>query len=489
MVHSSGLLPELAASSAEGATSASSVRPSESPEVQTQSPSGLTQHQQVRRRIFGKQAPSEFEINMINSLKQGIFEINEKSINSDQEEVAQELQLLQDLRLQEWYQGDLQGYSEKEVKEAIKKEFVSLSSSGPEVDDPVPLRLPSKEDQAKVIESRWVIRPRSGVLKARFVGKGFTQVIDKEAKYAHAPQATTLKIILMMSQPHKWCLAVSDVASAFLSTPVDESKGSFTFRLLKIQYPEPTVWCLKRQWYGLRDSPRSCQYHVTQVLKRMNLSQTKSDPCAFTGVDASGHVNLIVHGICRRPHCLRRVIFSAEILSGDSEDVQSQAHRLPDSRSSDWVPRQSHQEEKVRSIHNGVFSEVHRQFARVIQSHDQSHHKWCQDPNDPKRGSSQVWQGELFTIQDRSRQTFVDGTTQRWHQTSSQGVVKVFVKSPGIRLGQSQASPRACQSDTRLHLRHGASDSSPKCSRTHSSWDHQLFRFGLGRISKIKEIN
>ena len=33
---------------------------------------------------------------------------------------------------------------------------------------------------------------------------------------------------------------------------------------------------------------------MTQVLKRMNLSQMKSDPGAFTGVDASGHVNLVV---------------------------------------------------------------------------------------------------------------------------------------------------------------------------------------------------
>ena len=57
------------------------------------------------------------------------------------------------------------------------------------------LNLLSREDQAKVIESRWVIGPRSGVLKARFVGKDFTQVVDKEAKYAHTPQATTLKII------------------------------------------------------------------------------------------------------------------------------------------------------------------------------------------------------------------------------------------------------------------------------------------------------
>ena len=54
---------------------------------------------------------------MINSLKKGIFEINQKSVNSDQEEVDQELQSLQDLRPQEWYQGDVQGYSEKEVKD------------------------------------------------------------------------------------------------------------------------------------------------------------------------------------------------------------------------------------------------------------------------------------------------------------------------------------------------------------------------------------
>ena len=122
-----------------------------------------------------------------------------KSINSDQGEVDQVLQLLQDLKLQEWYQGDLQGCSEKEVKEAIKKELISASTSGHEVYDPVPLKVVCQEDQAKVIESRWVTGPRSGVLKARFVGKRLTQVIDKEAKYAHTPQVTTLKIILMMS--------------------------------------------------------------------------------------------------------------------------------------------------------------------------------------------------------------------------------------------------------------------------------------------------
>ena len=57
---------------------------------------------------------------MLNSLKEGILEINEKSIKTDQGEADQELQLFRDLKLQEWYQGDLQGFSEKEVKDAIK---------------------------------------------------------------------------------------------------------------------------------------------------------------------------------------------------------------------------------------------------------------------------------------------------------------------------------------------------------------------------------
>ena len=88
-----------------------------------------------------------------------------------------------------------------------------------------------------MIESRWVIGPRSGVLKARFVGKGFTQVIDKEANYAHTPQSTLLKITFMMSQLHKWTLTVSDEASAFLNTPVDDSKG---FRRLSVSSTSTT---------------------------------------------------------------------------------------------------------------------------------------------------------------------------------------------------------------------------------------------------------
>ena len=67
--------------------------------------------------------------------------------------------------------------------------------------------------------SQMVIGPRPGSkLKGCCCAKGFKQVTSGHDKYALTPQATTLKLILLMSQPHSWKIAVSDIASAFLNT-------------------------------------------------------------------------------------------------------------------------------------------------------------------------------------------------------------------------------------------------------------------------------
>ena len=57
-----------------------------------------------------------------------------------------------------------------EATESIEMELMSLGKSNHEVYEPVPLGLCSAEDQAKIIQSTWVIKPRSGIVKARFVG-------------------------------------------------------------------------------------------------------------------------------------------------------------------------------------------------------------------------------------------------------------------------------------------------------------------------------
>ena len=415
VIHS---LDSLQESSAQGASSVPSAEGASSSDQGIPHPPGLPQPQptepQVRRRITGKQPPSEFEVNMITSLKQGILEINEHSVNSDQREEDQELQLLQDLKLQEWYQGDLQGYSESEVKEAIKKELISLSSAGHEVYDPVPLNLLSSEDQAKIIESRRVIGPRSGQLKARFVGKGYAQIIDKESKYAHTPQATTLKIILLMSQSHKWSLCVSDVASAFLNTPIDGSKGFIHVQAPpETQYPEPTVWRLKRQLYGLRDSPNSWQVHLNQVVKSLNLSQMKSDPCTFTGKDSTGHLNLMV-----------MAYVDDLVVAGEAQAVQEFIQEIQKTFSLkhvDYLTPDNPVEFLGRIIKVKKSGQITMEFPQklidnllgLFEVKRESTTNGVKIQQVSKEDQIQCEKGDAFKIQDSYRQALVDVTTQR----------------------------------------------------------------------------
>ena len=220
------------------------------------------------------------------------------------------------------------------------------------------------------IRRRWVIGPRSGQLKARFVGKGFSQVIDKESKYAPTPQGTTLKVLLLMSQIHRWRLCVSDVSSAFLHTPVDESKGSIYVQAPpEIQYPEPTVWRLKRQLYGLKDSPKSWQIHLNQVLKSLNLSQMRSDPFTFIGLDSSGHINLIV-----------MAYVDDLVIAGEDHSVQKFIKDIQETFSLKHVEylAPNHPVEFLGRIikvkRSGQITmefpqKAHRQFARSLQSH------------------------------------------------------------------------------------------------------------------------
>ena len=125
---------------------------------------------------------------------------------------------------------------------------------------------------------------------------------------------------LMMSQLCEWSLAASDVDSAFLNAPIDESKGLIFAQAPRLATQASTVW-------PQRFTEITWQTHLTQVLQKMNLSQMRSDPCAVTGRDSSRSINIIVmaYAIHRQPGCLRRVIFSAEILSGDPKGVQPQA--------------------------------------------------------------------------------------------------------------------------------------------------------------------
>ena len=160
---------------------------------------------QVRRRITKKSAPKESaEISaVLQDIKENHLPITQDQINADHQEAQSEEELLQGLILQEWYQGDLQGHSADQIKEALTKELKQIGPRGHDAYDPVPLSHLSQEERRSIIESRWVIGPcPESELKGRFCAKGFKQVISRDDKCASTPQATTLKLILLKSQIH-----------------------------------------------------------------------------------------------------------------------------------------------------------------------------------------------------------------------------------------------------------------------------------------------
>ena len=132
--------------------------------------------------------------------------------------------------------------------------------------------------QAKIIESRWVIGPRSGQLKARFVGKGYTQIIDKESKYAHTPQATTLKIILLMSQIHKWSLCVCQMWPQHFSTQTasDRTSHATSNRTLRINTPRAPQ--MIRHFQHLHDTCVNFQLACLVQVSRAKCYQNNRNP-------------------------------------------------------------------------------------------------------------------------------------------------------------------------------------------------------------------
>ena len=99
---------------------------SSSQPVSISPPPGLPQPQsqesdQVQRRVRGKSAPSACKVAMINNLEECVMEIKDRTVNADQEESEDELQLLQDLRLQEWCKGDFSRESRKQSRRSSSR--------------------------------------------------------------------------------------------------------------------------------------------------------------------------------------------------------------------------------------------------------------------------------------------------------------------------------------------------------------------------------
>ena len=296
---------------------------------------------------------------------------------------------------------------------------MSLSSSGHEVYDPrlshhVKIKhKPLNEDGS--LDGG----PPSNILQARFVGTCFTQVIDKEAKHANTPQAMTLKIILMMSQFHKWELAVQTLFQR-LSTHLwmsqrdsccGSSKRDSVSGAHSLETQTSTLW----------------SHWPTETMADSFGSQTKSDPCAFTGCDSSGNINLIV-----------MAYVDDLAFSGESSSVQSffrETQKVFSLKHIDYLTTDhSVWRSWAEKRKSGLI------IMKFLQNSLTLHISLRVTANSSVIKNS-------FDVLDSSWQIAMDVSMQSWHQLSCKKVVEIIVKSAGIQHWESQASPQVFQSD------------------------------------------
>ena len=150
------------------------------------------------------------------------------------------------------------GLDKKKTIEGMKHEVEQMKKQG--VYSEVNIKDLTPEQQATIIESRWVLRDKGDKVRARIVAKGYTeQIEDADTIYASTPIFCILRILLTMAMAKQWTVKAGDISVAFLHANA-ATKDLYMWPPQEFYNDSwQTVWRLHKAMYGLRSSPSAWQ--------------------------------------------------------------------------------------------------------------------------------------------------------------------------------------------------------------------------------------
>ena len=129
--------------------------------------------------------------------------------NEDQQEVETEKILL------EPWVTSTEGLDQEQTTEGMKQEIRSMKAQ--QVYTEVSYNTLTAEQRNKIIKSRWVLRQKGDIVRARIVAKGYTEEVkDNDDIYASTPFFCVLRLLLTMSLVNNWKVKAGDISTAFL---------------------------------------------------------------------------------------------------------------------------------------------------------------------------------------------------------------------------------------------------------------------------------
>ena len=210
--------------------------------------------QALERPTTSEQPKSKMRINAIKFTTKDGKQMQTKS-SEDAEEINHERILLEPIL------HDTEDLDPQKVAKRMKMNDQSVFT---EVDG----NMMTPEQQANIIESRWVLKQKHNEVRARRVAKGYAEPItDHDLLYASTPLFCVLRTLLTMAMVHNWSVSTPDVTVAFLHA--EGISYNLVARPPHEFYNDESrhiMWRLNKAIYGLRSSPKHWQYHIAHIL-------------------------------------------------------------------------------------------------------------------------------------------------------------------------------------------------------------------------------
>jgi len=145
----------------------------------------------------------------------------------------------------------------------------------------------SRPKGKKVIKCKWIFDnkqdPSTGRqrYKARLVASGCGQRpgVDYEETFAPVVRTETIRLLFSISAQKGVKMKIYDVRTAFLHGILKEEIYMEILDGVKVEGDK--ICKLRKSIYGLKQAGRCWNEHLTKVLERCGLKQSKEDPCLF----------------------------------------------------------------------------------------------------------------------------------------------------------------------------------------------------------------
>jgi hypothetical protein len=180
--------------------------------------------------------------------------------------------------------SEKKAWAQEEWKAAMQIELDSLRDLGTYKVVPRPVGQ-------SVVGGRWVLAKKKAAdgttkYKARYVGKGYSQIhgVDFNETWSPTLRGQSIRLLVSLAATDGSSLKHLDVKNAFINAPLEEEI------YVEIPFGAPgygtsSVWRLLKALYGLKQAGRAWNLKFTKTLRGLNFKQSVAEPCLFVGTE------------------------------------------------------------------------------------------------------------------------------------------------------------------------------------------------------------